>query len=164
MNNDKVLKCSSYNIQTMLPSFLYNFSQVYILTWNISKVPNLKLKLFPALIWTAQSSSGYSTYLSIKFLSMQYWLLFFFISGSYQLRSRREWALLTVKYEIKWPAVAHSQTYQKRGRDGTGPGQPTHLQVVITISLSHYQPTNQHYYSRLAGSFHQVKDCRCSKS
>ena len=73
----KVLKCSSYNIQTMLPSFLYNFSQVYILTLNIWKVPNLKLKLFPALIWTAQSSSGYSTYLSIKFLSMQYWLLFF---------------------------------------------------------------------------------------
>ena len=114
-------------------SSLYYFSQVYILTLNIWKVPNLKLKLFPALIWAAQSSSGYSTYLSKIFL-MQYWL--FFISGSYQLRSRRERALLTVKYEIKWPEVAHSQTYQKWGRDGAGPGQPTLLQVVISLSLT----------------------------
>ena len=131
MNKD--WKCSSYIIiiLTLLPSFLYYFSQVYILTLNIWKVPNLKLKLFPALIWAAQSSSGYSTYLSKIFL-MQYWL--FFISGSYQLRSRREWALLTVKYEIKWPEVAHSQTYQKWGRDGAGSGQPTHIQVVISLT------------------------------
>ena len=109
------------------------FPQVYLLTLNIWKVPNLKLKLFPALIWAAQSSSGYSTYLKVKYFLMQYWL--FFISGSYQLRSRREWALLTVKYEIKWPEVAHSQTYQKWGRDGAGSGQPAHIQVVISLSF-----------------------------
>ena len=149
-----------------MPSFLYYFSQVYILTLNIWKVPKLKLKLFPALIWAAQSSSGYSTYLSKIFL-MQYWL--FFISGSYQLGSRRERTLLAVKSETKWPGVAHSQTYQKWGRDGAGTGQSAQIQVVISLSLtvlnSNWQPANQHYYSLLPASFHQVKGCCCcSKS
>ena len=139
-----------------MPSFLYYFSQVYILTLNIWKVPNLKLKLFPALIWEAQSSSGYSTYLSKIFL-MQYLYFLFQVhinlgAGESELSSPLNMKL----NDLKWHTVKliRDEAEMELVLDS----QHTSRWLSVSVELLKLT-TNQSTLLFSSASFHQVKGC-----